>query len=161
MTQADTALTVVREIVPMGKSLEISRRSMLGAVAALPAVAIPAVAIAAESSFLASMRESREAANAKFWRLHAELEALEAEWSACPDDEDETERRLGGQVQAKFDEAMMQGVFCPLAVLAKLRLAQFDVGGVSLPKPAGTLAQMIEWDLDRCAKAAQSVNPNV
>lgn len=126
----------------------VSRRSVVGAIPALPVLAIPA----AKAHPLADeMRASREAANAKFWQLHAELEALEAEWSACPDDDDEKERRLAELVNAKFDETMMQGVSCPLAVLAKLKLASFDAGGLSLPYPAITAAQMIEWDLGRCA----------
>lgn len=133
-------------------TLAISRRSLLGATAALPALTFPAIAAPAEHPLDAQMRASREAANAKFWNLHTQLEALKAEWSACPDDDRANEERLSHLVSAKYDETMMQPVSCALAVLAKLKLTEFDAANAVLPYPAETAAQMIEWDLDRCAK---------
>lgn len=156
MTQADIALTGERAIVPTGKSFETSRRSMLGAVAALAVVALPAVAVASESPLVAQMRASRESANAKFWKLHDEHLALEAEWSACPDEEQEREKALQDLADAKWNEVMLQPVFCPLAVLAKLKMTNFVPGDYCLPYPAENAARMIEWDLDRCAKATRA-----
>lgn len=161
MTQADTALNGGREIVPTGKSFEISRRSMLGAVAALPAMAAPAIVIAKETPFLASMRASRDAANAKFWRLHAEYVAFEEAWSAVPDDDTERENQLTEKVQDAAARCLMQPVFCPAAVLAKLKITGFDPVGYRLPGPIKRADQVIEWDLERCAKERQFHNPSV
>ncbi|WCT76336.1 hypothetical protein [Novosphingobium humi] len=133
-------------------TLAISRRSLLGATAALPVMAIPATAAPAEYLLDAKMRASRQEANVKFWKLHAQLEALEAEWSACPDDDRVSQDRISALVSAKYDEAIMQPVSCPLAVLAKLKLMEFEPGNAVLPYPAETGTQMIEWDLERCAK---------
>lgn len=133
-------------------TVTISRRSLLGATAALPVLTFPASAAPAEHPLDAQMRASRQEANAKFWKLHAQLEALEAEWSACPDEDEANETRLSDLVSAKFDETMMQPVSCALAVLAKLKMTDFDPAGLALPYPAENAAQMIQWDLERCAK---------
>lgn len=156
MTQADTALTGARAIVPTGKSLEISRRSMLAAVAALSAVTVPAVAIAEESPFLAHMRESRDAANAKFWKLHDDFRALEAAWECSPDESQEQWEESARAVHDAAVRTLMQPVFCPAAVLAKLKITRFDPAGYSLPYPVNSADQVIEWDLDRCAKATRA-----
>lgn len=109
--------------------------------------------ITAEHPLVRRMAASREAANRRFWQLHAELEALEAEWAKIPDGSPEREAFFDEAVDAKFDEVMLQGVSCPSAILAKLKLVQFDAGGFALPAPAHTAARMIEWDLERCANA--------
>lgn len=133
-------------------TVTISRRSLLGVTAALPVLAIPATATPAEHPLDTQMRASRQEANARFWKLHAQLMALEAEWSACPDDDGVSQDRISALMSAKFDEAMMQPVSCALAVLAKLKVMEFEPNNIVLPHPAETGAQMIEWDLERCAK---------
>lgn len=154
MTQAVAALTGGHANVPTGILPKISRRSILGAAVALPVVALPAVTVASETTFAAQMRASRESANAKFWQLHEEHLALEAEWSACPDEDQEREDALQAQADAKWNEVMLQPVFCPLAVLTKLKMTNFLPGDYRLPYPAENAARMIEWDLNRCAQPA-------
>lgn len=161
MTQADTALTGAHSIVPTGKSFEISRRSMLGAVAVLPLAGAPPATLAGESPFLAKMRRSRESANATFWRMHAEARALEDAWDADPDDSDENWERHSEGVRVAYERALMQAVFCPAAVLAKLKVTGFDPAGYALPAPVKTADRIIEWDLQRCAQANWFPNPNV
>ena len=138
----------------------VSRRSMLRAAAALPALAIPKTVAATHHPIAKRAADSRASANAKFWVLCAELASLEAAWSACPDDDEVSEQRLSKQIYAKLDEALMQGVFCPRAVLEKLKLVHFDAGGVALPEPAKNLSQMIEWDLERCQEALLAIHPS-
>ena len=133
---------------------DISRRSLLGAAFALSAIAAPATAIAVTNS-------QAEVANAKFWRLNAEREALERQWSAVPEDDDEGERRVAALADAKFDEAMMQPVDCPLAVLAKLKMTHFGPQDYSLPYPAESAAKMIEADLQRCAARNLAIGRNL
>lgn len=161
MTQADTALNGGREIVPTGKSFEISRRSMLGAVAAFPVMAAPAIATAKESPFLESMRRSREAANEKFWKLHAEALALEEAWLSDPDQSQPNFGRHVDNVTRAYDRALLQAVFCPAAVLAKLNIVDFNAREYALPAPVFRASNIIEWDLERCAQERQFHNPNV
>lgn len=152
MTKAVAANTGGHGIVPTGNSLEISRRSLLGAVAASPALALPAVAVSAEHPLVAEMRASRESANAEFWRLYSEARALEEAWDADPDNSDENWDRHSQGVHAAYERALMCAVFCPAAVLAKLKITGFDPAGYALPSPIKTADKVIEWDLERCAK---------
>lgn len=152
MTQAVAVLTGGHEIVPTGISIEMSRRSMLGAVAALPAFAVPAGGMAAKHPLVAEMRASREAANAKFWQFYAEARALEDAWDADPDDSDDNWDRHSAGVHDAYERALMQAVFCPAAVLAKMRITGFNPSDFALPAPVNTADRVIEWDLERCAK---------
>lgn len=128
----------------------VTRRPLLGVVAAVPVLALPAVA--AEHPIVAEMRASRESANARFWKLYAEARALEDAWDADPDDSDENWNRHSVGVHDAYERAMMQAVFCPAAVLAKLRITGFDPEGYALPAPVNRASRVIEWDLERCAK---------
>lgn len=126
------------------------RRSLLGAVASAPALVISAVAAA--HPLTAEMRASRESANAKFWRLHAEARALEDAWDADPDDSDDNWNRHSKGVREAYERALMQAVFCPAAVLVKLRITGFRPEDYALPVPVNRASRVIEWDLERCAK---------
>lgn len=157
MMQAVAAFTGGREIVPTGIFPKMSRRSLLGAATALPLAAIPVAAAAAEHPTVKRMAESRAAADAKFWALHAEFQRLEAAWEADPDDSDDNWNGQADKVRAAFDAMMLAGVFSVDAVLAKMRAANFELS-IALPGPVKTLAQMIEWDLNRCAMQALAIS---
>lgn len=128
----------------------VSRRSLLGAVASVPVLALPVVA--AEHPLIAEMRLSRESANAKFWKLHGVARALEDAWDADPDNSDENWDRHSEGVRVAYERALMQAVFCPTAVLAKLRITGFNPEAYALPSPVDRASRVIEWDLERCAK---------
>ncbi|RQW41375.1 hypothetical protein [Novosphingobium sp. LASN5T] len=153
----------------------VSRRRFVGGLATSTLAAVPVAALAsgrtviagkvetmnmhtrvvadvAEHPLAAQMRASREAANARFWKLHAELEALEAAWEVDTDDSEENWERHAEGVHDATERVLMQGVFCPSAVLAKLNIVHFDPAGYMLPAPVHSAAQVIEWDLERCAK---------
>lgn len=131
---------------------DITRRSLLGAIAATPALAVPAVAAATEHPLVVEMRASRESANARFWQLNAEARALEDAWDADPDDSDENWNRHSQGVHDAYERALMQAVFCPAAVLEKLRITGFAPEAYAMPAPVNRASRVIEWDLERCAK---------
>jgi len=144
------------------ESSAISRRAVLGGLAVAPAIALPLAAPAArESPLIQQMAASRAAANAKFWKLHSEVERLERAWDADPDTSAANWNLHGERYGDAVENALMQGVFCPAAVLAKLKLVRFDADSFALPAPVLTAARIIEWDLERCANERLSNRENI
>lgn len=121
----------------------MDRRSFITTAAASLALAVPTAAVAATT---AAQGPTHRRGDDRFWAAHREYQRILSEWDSNEDDEAAFDRQ-GVREQEALVAMLMIPVSTAAAVLAKFKAT--DGQDVTLPYPAKTSLQMMEWDLGR------------
>lgn len=121
----------------------VSRRAVLGGGAA----AVLAAGVAAQGAPLAVPGDP----DARFWALWHRYQALVAEWSGDPDENEAVWDAWGEKCDAVLVELLMIPVGSARAVWAKWQAS--DGQDHYLPAPVHSSHAVIGWDLERLARA--------
>lgn len=121
----------------------MDRRSFITTAAASLALAVPAAAVAATAT---EQSPTHPRGDDRFWAAHREYQRILSEWNSNEDDEEAFDRQGVRETEALVAMLMIP-VSTAAAVLAKFKAT--DGQDVTLPYPAKTSLQMMEWDLGR------------